>query len=157
MSQVITGGSIRTHAYAELQKENEKLRREVKNLKALAPPECIDETLSDVLCEEGWIDYMDSRGNRRDPEGQCPAELETAFVDLVTGLCRFFKEHKNPLGQGFTNHDSISRELRVDSPNEFASQLEISPLQWEIMIALTRYLEMHVIDAADIVWMGEQR
>ena len=141
----------------DLSKENEKLRQEIKYLKAMAPPECLDETLAEVLGEDGWVDYIDSDGHKRDPDGVCPAELENAFVDLVTGLRRFFKEHQSPYGpQTFSNHDSTSREVRVDQPNEFASQLEISPLQWEIMIALTRYLEHHVIDAADIVWMAER-
>jgi len=135
-----------------------KLESEIKYLKDSTPQETLEETITERL-GDNWVDYMDSKGLKRDPDGLCPAELETAFIGLVEGLRKFFKENK--IDAGFTHHSSKSRELTVDpTPNDLemgVGVLSISPLQWELMIAITQYIEGHVIDSEEIVYLAEER
>jgi hypothetical protein len=135
-----------------------RLEREIKYLKASTPQETLEETITERL-GDNWVDYMDSKGLKRDPDGLCPAELETAFIGLVEGLHKFFKS--NRIDGGFSHHSSRNRELMVGAtPNDLelgVGVLEISPLQWELMIAITQYIEGHVIDSEEIVYLAEER
>lgn len=143
---------------AKLERQNKKLTQENNWLKESRPQETLEETITDRLGDE-WIDYIDSKGLKRDPDGLCPAELETAFIGLVEGLHKFFKS--NRIDGGFSRHSSRNRELMVSAtPNDLetgAGVLEISPLQWELMIAITQYIEGHVIDSDDIIYVAEKR
>jgi len=143
---------------AKLERENQKLTQENKWLKESRPPETLEEIITDRLADE-WIDYMDSKGHNRDHNnGMCPAHLENEFVDLVTTLRRFFENNRRR-GDTYSNHYPddrvlISGDLRTQQKK---GHLEISPLQWELMIAITKYIEGHVIDSDDIIYVAEKR
>ena len=157
---------------AKLERENKKLTQENKWLKESRPQETLEEIITEVLCHQ-WIDYIDREGNKRDPDGLCPAHLEKEFITLVTNLRLFFEDTRQ--AGGFSHHSSTRRELMVwrlvdagmhkarvqidicqDDRTGIAT-LEISPLQWELMVAITHYIEGHVIDADDIVYVAEKR
>jgi len=134
-----------------------QLEREIKYLKASTPQETLEETITERLGDE-WIDYIDSKGLKRDPDGMCPAHLENEFIDLVTTLRRFFENNRRR-GDSYSNHYPddrvlISGDLRTQQKK---GHLEISPLQWELMIAITKYIEGHVIDSEEIIYLAEQK
>ena len=160
-----------------------QLEREIKYLKASTPQETLEETITEVLCDE-WIDYIDSDGNKRDPDGLCPAELENAFINVSQNFAKFFEKYKREKGrparyshaipsgasQSFSSHSSEPKDLYLDKHNpmirmdisdpgtfEGLRQVSVKPLEWVLMIAITKYIEGHVIDADDIVYVAEKR
>jgi hypothetical protein len=141
---------------AKLECINKKLTQENKWLKESRPQETLEETITDRLADE-WMDYFDSKGNKRHHEGMCPAHLEKEFIELVTNLRRFFENNRSD--QGFSNHSSENKVLLSwpSTPTTKKDQMEISPLQWELMIAITQYIEGHVIDPDDIIYVAEKR
>jgi len=145
----------------KLERQNKKLSQENKWLKESRPQETLEETITEVLCDQ-WIDYMDSKGNNRDHDnGMCPGNLEKEFIELITELRRFFEDHRKPSPDSYSSHDYTKRVVMTASAKAHnkigMATLDLSPLQWELMIAITKYIEGHVIDADDIVYVAEKR
>ena len=145
----------------KLERMNKQLYQENCYLKESRPQETLEETITEVLCDQ-WIDYMDSKGNNRDHDnGMCPANLEREFIELITELRRFFENHRKPSPDSYSSHDYTKRVVMTASAKAHnkigMATLDLSPLQWELMVAITKYVEGHVIDSDDIIYVAEKR